>query len=716
MVPRPEHTPTGDPCECGLAAARHRKRDRRGRVQAPRPNRLRKRVCHSTIVGVDGEGQTKDGKHLYTYLAAVDEHGEVLNASEAPEGLSTKQCLEFFVALANAGVRRVFGYSLGYDYTMMLRDLPDTKLWALLHEEARTKTVDGKKRIIPVIWAGYKLNYCNRRLTVCRAEWHPVLKRTVRTSPTIVIWDVFRFYAKAFTKSLTDWQIADEKHLEWMGGMKAQRASFDRLPWAEIKRYCQQECMYMAQLVRKLIDSHEDVGLKLRSFYGAGSSATAMLSNMGLRQYIREPPDEMRGPVAQAFFGGRFEVNHVGPVTDRIYNYDISSAYPYQCTGLPCLIHGQWDGQHRRGKGLQQRIENSVLALVRYNLPRYAGLGRLIDVGSKGSVAGLRRLSAKTPAYGPFPFRCSDGTIIYPLASKGGWVWKDEFLTAQRLYPNVEALEAWTYETDCDCRPFAAIPDYYRERLALGKEGAGLVLKLAINSIYGKAAQHRGTARFQSYVYAGNITSGTRAQLLDAMGRAANPWDVLMLATDGIFSRTRLDLPLPVDTGTADTGKPLGGWECKTAESGIFLVRPGIFFPLDEELDLDQVKARGVQRSVLADNRARVLAHWEAGKANEPLTVTRRLFIGAKSALTKSRTTGAITRSEDMCQWVERPMMLSMNPHPKRQRIEGQRLAPWPWVPAESRAYDPALISPEAAQLKAEEAVMGEQPMMQEWL
>src|SRR5690348_17906092 len=50
-----------------------------------------------------------------------------------------------------------------------------------------------------------------------------------------------------------------------------------------------------------------------------------------------------------------------------------------------------------------------------------------------------------------------------------------------------------------------------------GKDGAGIVLKLGTNSTYGKTAQSVGSAPFRSWIWAGNITSGTRAQLLRAM-------------------------------------------------------------------------------------------------------------------------------------------------------------------------------------------------------
>ena len=47
---------------------------------------------------------------------------------------------------------------------------------------------------------------------------------------------------------------------------------------------------------------------------------------------------EWKDAIARAFFGGRFENAKVGPVREALWNYDISSAYPYQMTFLPCSV------------------------------------------------------------------------------------------------------------------------------------------------------------------------------------------------------------------------------------------------------------------------------------------------------------------------------------------------------------------------------------------
>src|SRR6185436_17880224 len=227
-------------------------------------------------------------------------------------------------------------------------------------------------------------------------------------------------------------------------------------------------------------------------------------------------------------------------------------------------------------------------------------------------------------AWGPFPVRASDGTIAFPKSALGGWCWKDEYLTASKIWHNVSCTDAWLYHTDCDCQPFKDIPHYYRERCRIGSDGAGIVFKLGPNAVYGKLAQSKGfNPPFQCWIWAGNITSGCRAQLLSAfLTKGLDPWDILMFATDGIFSRVPLTLPEPKDTGTINTGKPLGSWEHKEFRSGVFCVRPGIYFPMNPtESQLKEVRARGLGKKVLYEQWPRIIEQYEKTGTTEALTI-----------------------------------------------------------------------------------------------
>lgn len=676
---RPEHAAEGDPCsKCGRKASTHRKRERSGdrhregyvkEYRKTHERKDRKPKAQSRIIGVDGEGRGRS-PHLYTYLAASDEHGKTWSTKNE-KGLSTEQCLDLFLSLPVNSL--IVGYAFFYDLTMLLQDLPDALLYRLFHEETRRKIINGRVTYAPIKWRGYHLNFMNRRLSVRRMNRR------------VTVWDIFRFFSCKFTQALTDWQIADPESLTRMAEMKDKRAIFDQLSNDEVESYCNLECLHLAKLARKLLEAHVDVGIPLRSYFGAGSTASSFLQSIKVKQFQDEPPVEMRHAIACAFFGGRFENSLIGPIKKKVYSYDIASAYPYATYFLPCLTHGSWE-HIRTLRTNDRRIREATVALIHWRLPR----------------------SEIKHDWGPFPLRSKDGTISFPTGAQGGWSWSFEFLRARTIWPHVEISEAWLFHADCDHRPFASVPTKYLERLRLGDDSKGIVLKLGLNSIYGKLAQSKGiNPPYQSWVWAGLITSATRAQLMHAMKPGSG---CFMVATDGIYSTKPIDLPIPKDTGTFDAKKPLGSWVAKTFEHGVFAVRPGIYFPLDfDEGSLKEVKGRGLGKSVLYDYSKRIIEAWDKKEPGLSIKGITR-FIGAKSALTKGPKSG-ITRSERYGEWIEHQIDVSFDPRPKRECIvKGNRLKPWGFFDWESVPYDAAIESTEARLLREFEVMTEEQP------
>lgn len=670
-----EHRFVGDPtlrCElCNCKRALHRY-DRPGAIKRHRPSGITIRP-RDRIIGIDGEGKGRK-PHRYTYLSAVDEQNKQWQTRNVG-GISTIQAFDFLLSLPDRCL--CFGFAFLYDLTKICQDMPDADLYELFHEQTRVKLVDGRQVYRKVRWGGYTLNYVQRRFSIERGS-----RRTV-------VWDIFAFFQAKFTTALKSWAVADEKRLERMERMKALRSEFDKQSDNEVEAYCNEECSYLATLGRKLIAAHEAAGLNLKAFHGAGSTASAFLARINVRKYRGEIPVAMRIGVASAFYGGRFENSRIGPVRQRTFNYDISSAYPYRAVRLPCLSCGRW----RHSSGLP--ATRGRLTLVHWKRDRRPW----------GEDDGR--------AWGTLPVRLpkgwnrlSEGTIAFPIAAKGGWTWGDEFDAARRIDRYLEPIESWTYDTDCDHQPFASVPEVYRERIKLGKDAQGIVLKLGMNSIYGKLAQSVGlNPPFQSWVWAGNITSGCRAQLLDAIASAKNPWAVLMLATDGVWTTERLTLSKPLDTGTSDLPKPLGGWEEKCFERGVFCVRPGIYFPLEPtENELESVRARGLGRRVVYEQWRKIVDGWEHGASEVRLGGVQR-FVGAKTGFSIAQ--GEIKRRPQYGEWILQDIKCSFNARPKRDRRAGQSLLPWRWIDVHSIPYENAVTDDGAlmalAQLIAEE-------------
>ena len=605
--------------------------------------------------------------HRYVLLAVANETGTLRWWVEDPEGLSSLRCLEFLANLPTSR-SRLFSYSFNYDLTKLLQDLPDELLYRLFRPELRkAKGAAAKRGPSPICWMGFTLNLVGSKFTV------------IYNQRKVILWDIFKFYQGKFVTALKDWKVGSGEDQAAIERMKELRAKFKPEDMPEVREYCFSECAHMAQLAHKLVDAHEAAGLKLTSFYGAGSTATAMLKIMEVKEKLRPTPPEMRHAVASAFFGGRFENSVIGEVPYWVRNHDISSAYPYQTCFLPCLQHGQW-----RWTSSRADLDACSAAVVEYDLRPAEG--------------------QEISDWAPFPFRENDGSICFPSESGGGWVWMDEFLAGERFVEaeapgSVRFKSAWVYSCDCPCKPFEAIPHYYRERCRIGKEGAGIVFKLGPNSVYGKLAQSIGNAVFQSWIWAGMITSGCRAQLLDFIALHRRRSDVLMVATDGAFSvvdsgpldfkdgprvrwcAPRFGTPIPRGTETWATGKPLGGWECGDIEQGIFAARPGIYFPLrPTKKDVLKVKGRGIGKGTVLENWQLILDAWNRGGLEEPVVVKDiERFCGGKTSLSYSSMEGSCRRAaggrtsgdgaHDLPkygEWIKRRVEMSFDPMPKR--------------------------------------------------
>jgi DNA polymerase type B, organellar and viral len=702
------HAPLGDPCQkCGVNKLRHRvehiymgEKDTCIKCGLlPHQHRDRDRPEHdnrkkeSIYCGIDGEGIGRED-HRYVYLAIRSEDETfTASAEDFDRGLSTKRCLDLILE-SGSNRKKLCAYSFNYDLTKILTDCDNKTLYYLFRPELRKRYGDKAKfGPWPVPWNGYFLNLQGTKFVV--------KKDGIR----VIVWDFFKFFQGKFTNALKDWKVGEHELVKRMEYMKDKRSEFDKLDREAIKKYCLEECQCMAALAHKLIDAHTACGLNLTSYYGAGSSGKAMLTVMGIKDQLSPVPNNMKDAVASSFFGGRFENARIGLVSDTVYNYDISSAYPYQTCFLPCLRHMKWKHVKKRIE-----IEGAQAALIQYSLND----------------------SRITRPWGPFPFRDRDGSICYPISSGGGWIWDQEYRQAERLYSNVGFISAWVGHSDCQCQPFVKIPHYYRERIRIGKEGPGIVLKLGLNSCYGKLAQSIGSATFNNWIWASLITSGCRAQALELFGLHRD-WDnILMVATDGVKSLELLTTPIPRDTDTFQTGKPLGGWEMEIEPQGVFLARPGIYFPINPtDQQIKKIRGRGVGKSVVFENWKSIIDHWNRHGLDQVATLANvSRFCGAKSSISRSGPpikVGARGRLLDKGiykrahggdgkpsygQWITREVQLSFDPMPKRNGVTkggrlGIRKMPQTQI---SQAYKKALIDPEGLTMEMlrEEAI--EQP------
>lgn len=459
------------------------------------------------FIAVDGESFTENNTHRYVLLAASDGRYQF-----DAKGLSTVRCFETLLGLPKKHTIVAFGWN--YDVNMILRDFDNeslVRLWKLGW----------------VKWKGYRVEWIPNKIFTVSSN-----KRRVR------VYDVFGFFQSSFVKALEAWGFGEQTSME---AMKEQRSSFDSALKRQVIDYCLGECRDLASLCNSLSEALQTAELTVQSWIGAGAIAASLLGKEGVDAHHASEsqfPEATTSPILRAYFGGRVELFQQG-IYPRVWDYDISSAYPSIATQLPSLADCEW----RRKRKYDPDIEYALWH-VRWNIPE------------------PHRIM-------PFPYRMK-GQIYYPREGEG-WYHAAEVRAALALVPGVEILSGWQLVPSTHTKPFDFVPRVYLHRQQLKKQGdaAEKVLKLGLNSLYGKLAQGVGyegqTPKYQSFFWAGMITAGTRARVLELI--AHNPDALVMVATDGVFFTEPVDVP---------TEGGLGGLNL-TILDDVFIAQPGIY-------------------------------------------------------------------------------------------------------------------------------------------
>lgn len=546
------------------------------------------------FVAIDGESYTTEDDHRYVLLAA-----STSDYVYKADGIATAACFNFLLNLKRENPKGIYvAFGLNYDVNMMLRDVAKDDLIRLWDDHNLT-------------WAGYKLQWIP-------GKWFSVS----REKESVRIYDVFGFFQCSFVNALKRWDIPIADDLE---DMKATRGAFTDAMRQRMIDYCIGECTALCELMDALRDALASVGLQPSSWVGAGAIASALLKREGVKDYHRhdyEYPDPAALAIMHSYFGGRVELFQQGHF-ERLTDYDVVSAYPSEARHLPSLVGGIW----KQGIELAPQFPNSI-HYVRWELPHDCILC-------------------------PFPYR-KKGAISYPR-NGAGWYHYPEVKAATDAYPGMVQIEdSWTYVPLGNDQPFAFIERMfqYRKELKAKSHPGEKVLKLGLNAIYGKLAQGVGfqgkEPPFQSYYWAGRITSSTRARLFELGMKAPN--ELVMIATDGIFFTD----PAPVFV----TGKALGDLE-QSVFSDIFVAQPGVYAGTTENGEY-VARSRGFFAKEIDFDVIRK-GYEDVGPTYVGEYESRR-FVGLGSAL--ARNDFAVWRT-----WAESERKLSL--YPNRKFVSG---------------------------------------------
>lgn len=558
------------------------------------------------FVGVDGEGGSLNGEHVYTLFRI----GTSYIYDE--DGLSADQVLRFIMEYATTYPSHILvSFFFDYDVTMICKALPKATVDYLLDRSGGglwhfTKYHDFEIDYIP-----------SKRFAVKRGK------------KVVIIHDTGGFFQCSFLKALALWSIPTDEENAVIESGKGRRSSFTAKMSDEEIEYNRLECILLARLMEEFRLVTDELGLTLSSWQGAGNVATAILKKYrvpNIKQ--RTVPVDIENYARQAYYGGRFEVSKLGDIP-HVYEYDLASAYPSVMNKLPCLVHTHWE----RFKGMPN--------------PEASWYCARIDYESTGN-------------YGPFPCRKKDGAIYFPLSGKG-WYWSPEIVEAQEaLGTKIDFVGGIQGYRQCDCPSYTWIPAMYDERLRIGKSGKGIVLKLGLNSLYGKFAQSVGQPRFASPILAGLITSYTRAKLLSIF-RYHDSDKVVMFATDAAYLTEKAKFPVT-------RSKKLGMFE-DSKPKDLFVCKPGFHFTRGEAL----VKSRGISSNYLDGLEDRFRSAWEKDRYDGFVEIRNiSTFIGLRLSrqLADLRETpreyGFEFDNYDAGRWVNRKVRMSFNPSSKR--------------------------------------------------
>jgi hypothetical protein len=537
------------------------------------------------FAGVDGEGgDIGTGRQEYLLLRA----GQYVLETGKP--LTPMECLRFIADLPPD--RTYVSYSFNYDVTMILRDLPLNRWARVLDRHLRMGRFGAYGVSIPYrespIDGDVQVDYLPSK------EFKVRIMRGGEWQKYVRIHDTFSFFQTSFLNTITTWLGDSGYHdvIEEIAENKARRGDFGPMTDKE-RHYNKQECIMLARVMTMFAEKLEQAGIPaLRDWQGPGNIAAALFNKYELPKRAARGKDTINGtqlrigidwPAVVAFanrsyYGGRFEPCIIGEIYQKIYQYDLRSAYASMYKHLPCLVHGTWHKQTAYDWNVH--LDQIGFTHIRFQHPPHTILGA-------------------------FPVRKRSGTIQFPLKGEGVYT-NYEINAALRSgiidISGIEWLDGWQYDKHCDCVWLHFAEELYkaRQRVAVDDPNLGRIFKLALASMYGKLAQSVGEPVYSNPVWAALITGYVRAQLFTAAARVKGGAGVVMLATDGIFT---ID-PIP----DLDIGPNLGQWELIEHEHGMMVIQSGVYLIHGE--DGDKVKSRGVPMRALSDQAQAFRQNW----------------------------------------------------------------------------------------------------------
>ena len=293
----------------------------------------------------------------------------------------------------------------------------------------------------------------------------------------------------------------------------SKRLNTDKKYWEMNIEFIKKYCVRDAQLTQMLADYfwglvNSTTGLLPNKPYSQGSYSQDYFLEKCFIPQVQDIPTEVLNYAYQSYYGGRFELLQRGHF-EKIYIYDIKSAYPAVMAEMPDFTRGSWvytdelnpDYQH----GFYQCQVIAMNDVISPFMQKYWGLncycnGRFNCYLTGYEIDYINRYfpSSEINVYDGF-YWIPEGKELHPFAEE------------------IERLYTWK-EQEKD-------------------ENIKYVLKMTLNALSGKLIQTVGghTGKLFNPLYAAECTARTRLKLLEA-ARLTGINNVVGFSTDAIHT------------------------------------------------------------------------------------------------------------------------------------------------------------------------------------
>lgn len=395
----------------------------------------------------------------------------------------------------------------------------------------------------------WKLARLNRWESSCKSvqiEWIPAKRCKIKIFGRMIrfydIYQFFRMSLDAAAKKYLGVGKHDLGHIDIANLQNHWHIERDR---EEVVKYCKID----AKRCEQLSDLLESGLKKVDAKFADPISSASLAARFFLRKKRIKLDRFVNAVFKNCYFGGRSECFRRGTMRN-ICAYDINSAYPYQAAKLPDF----------------ERLE-----LVCGKEPH-----------SDAQLASYYcKIRANNEHFGPVPVRSNGGELYYPIGQF--WAWIDLYTYQALMHENMiaDCQEAYEYHLAPKYSDpgllFPKIPEFY----ALRKNSIELniAIKLLLNGLYGKTAQinkrwvlvedilgadviengyylhkEESPGWYQNFAIASHITGGARMQLYTELRKSKNPENIVLVATDSIYTceNNSLDIKCSDDLGDWD--------------------------------------------------------------------------------------------------------------------------------------------------------------------